>query len=229
MRFTASKFGWLGSVSNDIGVCAFRQDAGIESWADMQTKRYKIGGTGAGADSDVFSNLLRKMFGLPMQLVLGYQSAAETVLAIQRKEVDGRCGWSWSTLSSRNRDLWQSKQIRVVLQLSNQRVAELADVPTVLDVAGSPEQQAILRLVIARQTMARPFVAPPGIPPERLTALRKAFDATMEDPEFLADAGRQGLDVRPVTGAAADALIAQVYATAPDVVRRAAEYMKEAQ
>src|SRR5215467_3226026 len=229
MRFTPAKFGWLGSVSNDIGVCAFRSDAGIESWADMQTKRYKIGATGAGADSDVFSNLLRKMFNLPMQLVLGYQSAAETVLAIQRKEVDGRCGWSWSTLSTRNRDLWISKQIRVVLQLGGQRIAELADVPTVLDVAGSHEQQAILKLVIARQTMARPFVAPPGIPPQRLTALRHAFDATMEDPEFLADANRQGLDVRPMTGTAADALIAEIYATTPEVVRRAAEYMKEAQ
>jgi tripartite-type tricarboxylate transporter receptor subunit TctC len=98
--FTPAKFGWLGSVSNDIGVCAFRPEAGIDSWADMQTKPYKIGATGTGADSDVFSYLLRKMFNLPMQLVEGYQSAAETVLAIQRKEVDGRCGWSWSTLSN---------------------------------------------------------------------------------------------------------------------------------
>src|SRR5215469_2809172 len=224
MRFTPAKFGWLGSISNDAGVCAFRSDAGIESWADMQTKRYKIGATGAGADSDVFSNLLRKMFNLPMQLVLGYQSAAETVLAIQRKEVDGRCGWSWSTLSTRNRELWLSKQIRVVLQLSSQRIAELADVPTVLEVADSPGQQAILKLIVARQTMARPFVAPPGLPPDRLAALRSAFDATMQDPEFLADARRLDLDVRPVTGTAADALIAKVYATAPEVVRRAAEY-----
>jgi tripartite-type tricarboxylate transporter receptor subunit TctC len=229
MRFTPAKFGWLGSVSNDIGVCAFRSDAGIDSWADMQTKRYKIGATGAGADSDVFSNLLRKMFNLPMQLVLGYQSAAETVLAIQRKEVDGRCGWSWSTLLSRNRDMWLSRQIRVVLQLTDKRVAELAEVPTVLDVAGSPEQQAVLKLIVARQTMARPFVAPPGIPPQRLATLRNAFDATMKDPEFLADARRQDLDVRPVTGAEADAVIGQVYATAPDIVKRAAEYMKEAQ
>ena len=103
MRYTAAKFGWLGSISTDVGVCAFRSDAGIGSWADMQTKHYKIGATGAGADSDVFPNLLRKMFNLPMQLVSGYQSAAETVLAIQRGEVDGRCGWSWSTLSTRNR------------------------------------------------------------------------------------------------------------------------------
>jgi tripartite-type tricarboxylate transporter receptor subunit TctC len=229
MRFVPAKFGWLGSVSNDIGVCAFRSDSGIDSWADMQTKRYKIGATGAGADSDVFSNLLRKMFNLPMQLVLGYPSVAEAVLAIQRKEVDGRCGWSWSTLSTRNRDLLLSKQIHVVLQLTDRPVAELAGVPTVLDVADSPEHGAVLKLIVARQTMARPFVAPPGLPPERLAALRNAFDATMRDPEFLADAARQNLDVRPVTGAAADRLIADVYATAPDIVKRAAEYMKETQ
>ena len=229
MRYTAAKFGWLGSISTDVGVCAFRSDSGIASWADMQTKRYKIGATGVGADSDVFPNLLRKMFNLPMQLVPGYQSAAETVLAILRKEVDGRCGWSWSTLSSRNRDLLLSKQITVVLQLTDRKLAELAEVPSVLDVAESADQQAILKLVIARQTMARPFVAPPGIPPERLTALRHAFEATMNDPEFLADAKRQNLDVRPVTGAEADELIKQVYATSPDIVKLAAEFMKGVQ
>jgi tripartite-type tricarboxylate transporter receptor subunit TctC len=193
----------------------------------MQTKHYKTGATGAGADSDVFPHLLRKMFNLPMQLVSGYQSAAETVLAIQRKEVDGRCGWSWSTLTSRNKDLLASKQIRVVLQLTDKRIQGLADVPSVLDVA-TPDQQAILKLVIARQTMARPFVAPPGIPPERLTALRHAFDATMTDPDFLADAERQDLEVRPVSGTEADALIAQVYATSPDIVKLATEFMTEA-
>jgi tripartite-type tricarboxylate transporter receptor subunit TctC len=229
MRYTAAKFGWLGSISTDVGVCAFRSDAGIDSWADMQTKHYKIGATGAGADSDVFPNVLRRMFNLPMQLVSGYQSASETVLAIQRGEVDGRCGWSWSTLSTRNRDLWLTKQIRVVLQLTDKKLQELAEVPSVLDVAASPEQQAILKLIIARQTMARPYVAPPGVPAKRLMALRNAFEATMKDPEFLADAKRQGLDVRPVTGAEADALIKQVYTTSPDVVKLAAEFMKEAQ
>jgi tripartite-type tricarboxylate transporter receptor subunit TctC len=175
------------------------------------------------------SQLAAQDVQLPMQLVAGYQSAAETVLAIQRKEVDARCGWSWSTLSSRNRDLLVSKQIRVVLQLTDRKLAELAEVPSVLDVAASPDQQAILKLIIARQTMARPYVAPPGIPPERLMALRRAFEATMIDPEFLADAKRQNLDVRPVTGAEADALIKQVYATSPDIVKLAAEFMKGAQ
>jgi tripartite-type tricarboxylate transporter receptor subunit TctC len=229
VRYTAAKFGWLGSVTSDTGVCAFRSDSGIASWPDMQTKHYRIGATGPGADSDVFSNLLRKMFNLPMQLVPGYQSVAEIVLAIQRKEVDGRCGWSWSTLSSINRDLLVMKQVKVVLQLGDRRIEELGDVPTILDVAKDAEQQAVLRLIVARQNMARPYVAPPGIPPERLAALRQAFDATMKDAEFLADAKRQGLDIRPVTGVEADALIRQVYAAAPDTVKRASAYMTEAQ
>jgi tripartite-type tricarboxylate transporter receptor subunit TctC len=229
MRYMAANFGWLGSISSDIGVCAFRSDAGIDSWADMQTRHYKIGGTGAGADSDVFSNLLRRMFDLPMQLVLGYQSAAETVLAIQRKEVDGRCGWSWSTLSSRNKDLLQTKQVKVVLALTDRKVPELSGVPSVVDVAEKPDQQAILKLVIARQTMARPYVTPPGLPPARLAALRNAFDATMTDPDFLGDAKRQDLDVRPLSGVQADALIKEVYATSPDIVKRAAQFMKEDQ
>jgi tripartite-type tricarboxylate transporter receptor subunit TctC len=229
IRYDAAKFGWLGSISSDIGVCAFRSDAGINSWADMQTKRYKIGGTGTGADSEVFSNLLRKMFNLPMQLVRGYYSAAETVLAIQRKEVDGRCGWSWSTLSSRNKELLTTNQIKVVLQLTDKKLDELGDVPSVLDVAKEPAQQAILRLIIARQTMARPYVTPPGLPPERLDALRKAFDDTMMDPQFLADAKRLDIDVRPTTGREADALIAQVYATPSEIVNAASEFMKEAQ
>jgi tripartite-type tricarboxylate transporter receptor subunit TctC len=229
MRYTAANFGWLGSIASDAGVCAFRSDAGVDSWADMQRKRYKIGGTGAGADSDVFANLLHRMFNLPMQLVLGYQSAAETVLAIERKEVDGRCGWSWSTLSSRNRDLLTTGRVKVVLQLTDRKLPELGDVPSVMDVATTAEQRAVLKLIIARQTMARPYVAPPGLPPGRLKALRDAFDATMIDPEFLADATRQGLEVRPTNGAEADALIREVYASSPEVVKRAAEFMKEAQ
>jgi tripartite-type tricarboxylate transporter receptor subunit TctC len=228
-RYEAAKFGWLGSISSDIGVCAFRTDAAVNSWADMQTKRYKIGATGAGADSDVFANLLRRMFNLPMQLVTGYHSAAETVLAIERKEVDGRCGWSWSTLASRNRDMLTSGRIKVVLQLTDRKLDELGDVPSALDVATTEDQRAILKLMFARETMARPYVTPPGIPAERLAALRRAFDETMTDPQFVADARRQNLDVRPVTGVEADVLVKEVYATAPDVLKRAAEYMKEGQ
>jgi tripartite-type tricarboxylate transporter receptor subunit TctC len=225
--YDVQKFGWIGSVSNEVGVCAFRSAVGIKTWADMRAKPFIIGATGTGADSDVFPTVLRKMFNLRMKVVAGYRSAADVVLAIKRNEVDGRCGWSWSSLVSWNRDLYESKQIDVVVQLAAQKIDELRDVPLVTDLTDKPDQQTALKLIVSRQTMARPYVAPPGVPPDRLRALRAAFDATVRDPDFLADMKRQDLEVRPVSGAEADVLIREIYATPPDVVKLAVEYMKE--
>jgi len=227
IQFDAPKYGWLGSISNEVGVCAFRSGAGVKSWSDMRAKPFVIGSTGAGADADVFPTVLRKMFKLPMKIVAGYGSAAEIVIAIKRGEVDGRCGWSWSSLISWNRDMYEGRQIDVVLQLAAQKLDELPNVPLVTEMAATDEQRTALKLIVSRQTMARPFVTPPGVPADRLQALRAAFDATMKDPAFLADAKRQDLDVRPISGADADALIKEVYATPPAVVRLAVEYMKE--
>jgi tripartite-type tricarboxylate transporter receptor subunit TctC len=226
-QFDAPKFSWLGSISNEVGVCAFRAAVGIKSWSDMRTKPFIIGSTGAGADSDVFPTVLRKMFKLPMKTVAGYASAAEVVVAIKRNEVDGRCGWSWSSLISWNRDMYEGKQLDVVLQLAAQKLDELAQVPLITDVAETDEQRTALRLIVSRQTMARPYVMPPGVPADRLQALRTAFDATMKDPAFLADAKKQDLEVRPVLGADADALIREVYATPPAIVKLAVDYMKD--
>jgi tripartite-type tricarboxylate transporter receptor subunit TctC len=227
IKFEARKFGWLGSISSEVGVCAFRSGAGIKSWADMRRKPFVIGSTGAGADADVFPTVLRKMFKLPMKVVAGYGSAAEIVIAIKRGEVDGRCGWSWSSLLSWNRDMYERKEIDVVLQLAARKIDELANVPLITEVAETDEQRTALKLIVSRQAMARPFVLPPGVPAARLAALREAFAATMKDPAFLADAKRQDLEVRPVLGADADALIKEVYATPPETVKLAIEYMKE--
>jgi tripartite-type tricarboxylate transporter receptor subunit TctC len=227
VQYAAARYGWLGSISNEVGVCAFRSDSGVATWQDMQSKPYVIGSTGAGADSDVFPTVLRKMFGLPMRVVTGYHSAADVVLAISRKEVDGRCGWSWSSMMTWNKDLYRSKGITVALQLASQKLAELPDTPSILEVARDADQRAALKLILSRQTMARPYGAPPGIPPERLAALRAAFDATMQDPAFLADAQRQDLEVRPVSGTAAEALINEIYASPSAVVKLAIEAMKE--
>jgi len=227
VQFDPAKFGWLGSISNEVGVCAFRSAAGIKSFEDMRTKPFVIGSTGAGADADVFPTVLRKMFKLPMKVVAGYGSAAEIVIAIKRAEVDGRCGWSWSSLVSWNRDMFESKQLDVVLQLATQKVEELPDVPLVTEVTKDADQQTALKLIMSRQTMARPYVAPPGVPAERLAALRSAFEVTTKDPAFLADAKRQDLEVRPVTGVEAEALIKEIYATPSALVKLAIDYMKD--
>ena len=225
--YDARRFSWVGSISNEVGVCAFRSAAGIRSWADMQRKPFIVGATGAGADSDVFPTVLRKMFKLPIKLVAGYGSSAEVVIAIKRGEVDGRCGWSWSSLLSWNRDMYESRQIDVVLQLGAAKLDELAHVPLVTDMTDNADQKTALKLIVSRQTMARPYVAPPGVPAERVRALRAAFDATVTDPAFLAEAKRQDLEVRPISGAAADALIQEVYATPPAIVKLAIDYMKD--
>jgi len=148
------------------------------------------------------------------------------VIAIKRSEVDGRCGWSWSSLLSWNRDMFEKREIDVVLQLATRKAHELPDVPLVTEVAETPEHKAVLNLIVSRQTMARPYVAPPGVPSERLQALQHAFDATMHDPAFLADARRQDLEVLPVTAAEAAALLKDAYSTPPELVQQAIEFMK---
>jgi len=226
-QYEAAKFGWLGSISSEVGVCAFRSGADIRSWADMRAKPFIIGSTGAGADADVFPTVLRKMFKLPMKIVAGYGSAAEIVVAIKRSEVDGRCGWSWSSLVSWHRDMFEGRQVDVVLQLAARKLDALPNVPLVTDVAEHPDHKAVLRLIVSRQTMARPYVVPPGVPAERLHALQRAFSATMADPAFLADARRQELEVQPVSGGEATALLNDAYATPPELVRQAIEFMRD--
>jgi hypothetical protein len=123
---------------------------------------------------------------------------------------------------SQAKPLLDQKKISVVIQFGLEKHEDLPNVPLIMDLATTPENKAALRLITSRQSIARPFAAPPGIPPERLAALRAAFDATMKDPQFLAEAKRLDLEVRPVNGAAVQKLIEEVYATPADVVKLAA-------
>jgi tripartite-type tricarboxylate transporter receptor subunit TctC len=228
VQFDATKFTWLGSVSREASVCAFMASAGIKSWADMRAKSMIIGASGGGAESDVFPTVLRNMFHLPLKIVTGYPGGTEITLAMERHEVDGRCGWSWTSLLSRNKALLDTHQLDVVLQIALEKTKDLADVPLIVDVAETPNQKAALKLIVARQGIARPFAAPPSVPEERARALREAFDATMRDPDFIADAKSQSLDVDPVSGTDVTTLIREVYASSPEAVQLAASSMKEA-
>ena len=227
-QFDATKFGWLGSVSQEVSVCAFMASTGIVTLADMQTKPTVIGASGGGAESDVFATVLRNMFHMPIRIVTGYPGGTEITLAMQRHEVDGRCGWSWTSLLSRNKAMLTGKEINVTLQvaLAKDEDPNLAGVPLIMDLTTDPAQRAALKLIVARQSIARPFATPPGIPVERLAALRAAFDATMKDPDFLAEARTANLDVRPVAGTAVEALIKEIYTSTPDAIRLATEALQ---
>ena len=229
IEFDAQKLLWVGSITNEVSVCAFRSDSGVASWQDMLTKSYTVGGTGSGSDTDVFPLVLRNMFHMKMKLATGYPGGEDVALALERGEVNGRCGWSWSSLMSRNRNLYDSKQIIVPIQLSLNKHEDLPNVPLIMEETSDPTQVAALKLIFGRQSMARPYAAPPGLPPDRQRALRAAFDATMKDPAFLADAKQTDLEVRPVSGEDVQKLVEEVYRSPPDVVKLAADSIKNDQ
>jgi tripartite-type tricarboxylate transporter receptor subunit TctC len=227
-QFEAPKFNWIGSIANEVSVCAFNTARGIATWQDMTVKKTLIGASGTGADSDVFPTVLRNLFGLPMKIVTGYPGGADLVLAMERGEVDGRCGWSWTSLLARNRDMLAGKRITVPLQIALQRHEDLADIPTIMELPSDPRRNAALKLIVSRQAVARPFAAPPGVPPERVAALRSGFDATMRDPDFLAEMRNLGLEVRPLGGAEVQGLMRDIHASPPDVLALAREILVEA-
>ena len=227
MQFDATKFDWIGSVSNEVSICAFWNTSGIKTWKDMQTKPSTIGASAAGADSEIFPTVLKNLFHLPTKVVTGFSNGgADINLGMERGEVGGRCGWSWSSLLSQSKSLLDQKKINIVIQLALQKHEDLPDVPLVMDLPTTPQNKAALKLIVSRQSIARPFAAPPGLPPDRLQALRAAFDTTMKDPQFLAEAKRLELEVRPVSGGDVEKLIKELYATPPDVVKLAAQAEK---
>jgi tripartite-type tricarboxylate transporter receptor subunit TctC len=220
--FDASKFSWLGSISTDVNVCMTWATSPIKTWADMLTKPFTMGGLGAGADPDIFALMFKNVFGAKLKLVTGYPGTNDVALAMERGEVDGMCGLSWSTVKTRHGDWLAAKKVNIPVQAGLHKEAEIASVPGVMELTKAPEQTQIVRLILASQEMARPFAAPPGIPDDRRRALVAAFDKTMKDPDFLADAARMKADVSPVNAAAIESLLAEVYKTPKDIVAKAA-------
>jgi tripartite-type tricarboxylate transporter receptor subunit TctC len=222
-QFEAQGFGWIGSVTNEVSVCGFSRRSGIRTWDDMLTKKTTVGSSGAADDLGVYANVLRSVFDAKLRLISGYPGTADILLAVERAELGGLCGWSWSTLKSRSKALYESKEIAVPVQLGLTPHEDLPDVPLVTSLTRDPTKSAVLRLIFSRQTMARPFAAPPGLPEERLQALRAAFDATMKDKDFLADVQNLDLEVRPVSGLEIDALVANLARTPADIRKLAVE------
>jgi tripartite-type tricarboxylate transporter receptor subunit TctC len=217
-QFDAQKLSWLGSGTNEVSTCVTWHESAVKTWSDALKTPFTVGGEGSGSDPDIFATVVRNVFGVKLRLVSGYPGSAEVALAIERREVDGRCGWSYSSLRLQRPDWITNHQVNILVQLALSKTPELPDVPLITDFATTDRQRQILRLVFSRQAMARPFTAPPGIPAERKAALRKAFDETMKDPAFLDEAKQRGLEVNPVDGAEIDKLIAELYQTPPDII-----------
>jgi tripartite-type tricarboxylate transporter receptor subunit TctC len=225
--YDGTKFSWLGSVTNDVSLCVTWKTSPIKTWNDMLTRDFTFGGEGSGADPDVFALTLKNVFGAKVKLVTGFPGTNETTLAMERGEVDGLCGLSYSTVKGRHGAWLKDDALNLLVQAGIRKSPELPRVPFLTDLATDPEKVQIVKFIVAPQGMARPFVAPPGIPDERKAALRAAFDATMRDKDFLAQAQLQDIDVNPVSGAEIDAMLKELYATPKDIIAKAAAAMSK--
>ncbi|HSV23995.1 MAG TPA: tripartite tricarboxylate transporter substrate-binding protein [Xanthobacteraceae bacterium] len=221
--FDATKLSWLGSISSDVSVCMTWYTSPIKTFDDMLATSFTMGGLGKDADPDIFAMVLRNVFGAKLKLVSGYPGTNDGTLAMERGEVSGMCGISWSTARARHADWLKAKKVNMPVQFGLRKEAAIADVPAVMDLVKGEEQTRMVRLILAGQAMARPYAAPPGIPDDRRRGLIAAFDATMKDPEFLADAEKLQADVSPVSAGEIDKLLADVYATPKDIIAKAAK------
>ena len=225
-QFDGTKFTWIGSGNHEVSVCvAYGDRAGITKFADLKTKEMTVGGTGASADTDQFPKVVNGVLGTKMKVVSGYPGGNDVVLAMERGELQGRCGWSWSSVKATHGSWIAEKKLNILVQLALQKHPDLPDVPLITDLATTDQQRQVLRLIFARQVMGRPFLAPPGIPADRAAALRTAFMETMKDPAFIADAEKSQLEVTPVAGDEVQKLVVDIYKTPPEIAKQAAQLL----
>jgi len=225
-QFQADKFTWIGSANNEVSVCVAWKDSGISKFADVLEKELIVGGTGQAADTDQFPRILNGVLGAKFKIVSGYPGGNDVNLAMERGEVKGRCGWSWSSVLSTHKRWFDDGSISVLVQMSLHKHPGLPDIPLVMDFAKTDEQKQIFKLIFARQVMGRPFLAPPRVPNDRANALRDAFMRTLDDSEFLGEAEAAQLEINPVSGEQIENLVKEVYKTPKPVAGKAAEFIR---
>jgi tripartite-type tricarboxylate transporter receptor subunit TctC len=220
VRFDPVKLGWVGSTNRETQVTYLWHTAPAATLADLVTTEVIVGAQAPGSTQYDFPVLANQLFGLKFKVITGYESTPKIHLAMERGEIHGNGASNWSTLKALNSDWVAEKKVRLLVQWGLAKNPELADIPLILDVAQTDTDRAALRLAVARLEYGRPFFMPPNVPPERLAAMRRAFDATMKDAAYLADAEKLKIDVDPLTGEEVAALVEQVSRTSPETVAR---------
>ncbi len=222
--FDATKFSWIGSMSQDVAFCGVWQTAGAAaSFDEMMTKETIFGGGAAAAITFQHPMVMKNILGSNIRVISGYPGTREINLAMHRGEVNGTCGMFASSVKAQFMDDVKSNRLKLVIQMGSKRSTEFGTVPSVFDYARTGGDRAVLDVHFKQLLLGRPLAGPPGIPQERLQALRAALAATMKDPEFLAEAGRAGLDIDPASPDEVLGLLRQFAAYPPEVFRKAQE------
>jgi tripartite-type tricarboxylate transporter receptor subunit TctC len=222
-RFDPLKLVSIGSISGQQNICATWHTSPIKTIQQTMDREVTVAATGATGNSATLPKILNGMLGTKFKVILGYSTTGSR-LAVERGEVDGVCGLSYSTLKASNPDWIRNNRINVLLQTGSKPQQGLAKVPLVSDLVTDPENKKLIALLGFAEEIGRPFMMPPDTPKDMVTAIRRAFDATMKDPGFVADAEKAMLEIDPVTGEEMEQIIKTAYESPKSLVQRAAEY-----
>jgi tripartite-type tricarboxylate transporter receptor subunit TctC len=226
-KYDPLRFNPIGATSPEVSVAVTWYTSAIKTFDDLLKQSATFGGTGLLDDTGRFGLVAKNLTGAKVELVLGYPGGNDVTNAMEKGEVDGRFGWSWGSIKARARPWLEGKKINIILQQAIKKAPDLPDTPFIMDYAKSEADRKALDLVFAPQAFAWPFIAPPDVPAERLAALRDAFDATMQDKDFLADAGKLNVEIDPMGGVEMAALIKRILSYDRTVVERADALTKQ--
>ena len=226
--FDPVKFQFLASADNATRVCATHERSKIRTFEEARKQKAVMGGSAAGASTRDYVNMHRKSMGALFELVTGYKGTSEILLAMERGEVDGLCGFDWSSLKSQRPAWLRERKVNVLLQVNLEPEDELTrmGIPQVWPYIKDDTDRKAVELILGQQVFGRPYVAPPGVPAEQIAILRTAFMATMRDKDFLADAEKARIDVAPSSGEKVQALVERLYATPKAIVERAKDLVR---
>ena len=219
--YRMSDFVAIGAMTREVSLCIAWSGSKFRTLDDAINSEMVVAGTGAGASPDIYPVVLNEVLHTKFKVITGYQGSQETILAIERGEVDGRCGWGWSSLKSTKPDWLRDKKVNVLLQLALAKGPNVPDAPLVMDLVKDAAHRQMLTLLFGPLAINKPFFGPPGMAGERAAELRKAFAEAMNDAELRAEVIKlTGEDLEPTSGEDAQKLVAQMYATPETVAHR---------
>jgi len=224
--FDSTQFGWIGSMTQTVFVTVTWHNSPTKTLQDAIARETILGASGTSADSYVLAMLSNNLLGTRFKVVIGYAGAAEVDLAVENGEVEGEAGKDWTTLTSTRPQWIRDKRINILVQMGLKPHAGIPGAPMAIELARSPNERRVMEVVFAKFGMSRPFMAPPGLPPDRLALLRRAFDATLQDHAVLAEAQKLGMEINPVRGADVEALVTRMMATPDALAQRARDALK---
>lgn len=220
IQFDSNKFNWIGNIIVVNNTLAVWHTTGVKTVEEATKKELAIGASGASSPSVLYPQVANNLLGTKFKIISGYPGGGDINLAMERGEVDGRGSNSWASWKSTKADWLKDKKVSILFQVGPKRESDLPDVPLLSELGKTPEERQVLEVISADVAVGRPILTTPGVPQDRVAALRKAFDDTIADKAFMDEAKKQKMDINPLSGEELQQIVAKVLANSPDVIAK---------